>query len=191
MKLTKLNELIEDGEVVKGCWEITPDHEVQYKKNGADEEIKVNGSLVAAEPGALVIGVTERQTNQTIVTSIYRLTGAWKADPKNQLTFEVAREQGKNDVLTFRARWRINSRHEIVYTYDRIDLKTKRKTAQDLNFQGYWDISEKNRLTYFVGGDSESAFRFRGRFKREAFSPSAGRYAINWVRRHPASIRSK
>ena len=165
MKLTKLNELVEDGEIVKGRWEITPDHEVQYKRNGGDEEVKVSGVLVAAEPGALVIGVTERQTDQNIVTSIYKLTGSWKANPKNQLVFEVAKEDGKRDALTFRARWKINDRHEIVYTYDRVNLKKKKKGSQDLNFQGYWDIGGKNRLTYFVGGDSESAFRFRGAFQ--------------------------
>ncbi len=39
MKLSKLNQLIEDGEEIKGRWEITPDHEIQYKKTGLDEEI--------------------------------------------------------------------------------------------------------------------------------------------------------
>ena len=174
MKLTKLNDLIEDGEVVKGRWDITPDHEIQYKRDGGDEEVKVSGALVAAEPGALVIGVTERQTDQNIVTSIYKLTGSWKANPKNQLVFEVAKENGKKDAITFKARWKINNQHEIVYTYDQVNLKKKKKESRDLIFQGYWDIGEKNRLTYFVGGDSESAFRFRGAFQTRSILAKRG-----------------
>jgi hypothetical protein len=176
MKLSKLNQLIDpstslragDGEEIKGRWEITPDHEIQYKKIGQDEEIKARGSLVATEPDALVISVTERQTDQTVVTSIYKLIGSWKANPKNQLVFEVEKEQGKNDVLTFRERWKINSQHEIVYAYKQASLKTKKKESRELNFQGYWDVTDKNRLTYFIGGDSESAFRFRGAFQTKS-----------------------
>ena len=174
MKLTKLNDLIEDGQVVKGRWEIASNHEVRYKKTGPDEEIKIRGSLVAVEPDALVIAVTERQTDQTIVTSIYKLTGTWHANPRNQLVFEVEKEQGRNDALTFKARWTITSQHEIVYTYDRINLKTKKKESQILSFQGYWDLTDKNRLTYFVGADSGSAFKFRGSFQTKSILAKTG-----------------
>ena len=84
MKLTKLNQLLEDGEVVKGRWEITPNNEVQYRGEGKDETIKFTGSLIAAEPDALVISVTEKQSDQKIVTSIVKLSGTWKLNPKNQ-----------------------------------------------------------------------------------------------------------
>ena len=174
MKLNKLNDLIEDGEAVKGRWEITPDHDIQYKKNGDVEEIKVSGSLVSAEPGALVIGVTERQTDQKIVTSIYKLTGTWKANPQNQLVFEIAKENGKNNALLFRSKWKINDQHQIVYTYDQVNLKKKKKESQELSFEGYWDISEKNRVTYFLGGDSDSAFRFRGAFQTKSILAKRG-----------------
>ena len=174
VKLNKLNDLIEDGEAVKGRWEITPDHDIQYKKIGDDEEIKVSGSLVAAEPGVLVIGVTERQTNQKIVTSIYKLTGTWKANSQNQLVFEIAKENGKKDALLFRSKWKINDQHQIVYTYERVNLKKKKKESQELSFEGYWDISEKNLLTYFLGGDSDSAFRFRGAFQTKSILAKRG-----------------
>lgn len=174
MKLSKLNDLIEDDEKLKGRWELGPNHEVLYKKSGKDEEIKVIGSLVAAEPNALVIGITQRQTDQKIVTSIYKLSGSWKANSKNQLVFEVQKESGKKDALTFKAGWKVNKNQEIIYTYDQVNLKTKTKESQELAFQGYWDISEKNRLTYFLGGNSESAFRFRGTFQTASILAKKG-----------------
>jgi hypothetical protein len=100
LKLTKLNELIEDDKIIKGSWQLTPNHEVQYKSDGQDEEIKLKGSLIAAEPDALVLSITQRQSNQKIVTSIVKLTGNWKANPQNQLVFEAEKSAGKKDVLT-------------------------------------------------------------------------------------------
>lgn len=174
MKLSKHNELIEDGRTVKGRWQISPQHEVQYKKTGLDEEMKVRGSLVAAEPHTLLIALTERQSDQTSVARIAKLTGTWRANSKNQLVFEVEKEGGKNDILTFKAGWRVNSRNEIVYTYERVNLKTKKKESRQLSFDGFWDISEKNRLTYFIGGDPESAFRFRGAFQTKSILARKG-----------------
>lgn len=174
MKLTKLSDLLKDGKTVKGKWELTPDHDLQYKSKDLDEEIKLQGTLIAAEANALVFSVTARQKDQKIVTSIHKLTGTWKANPKNQLVFEVERESGKRDALTFKASWKVNESHEVVYTYEQVNLKTKRKEAQELVFKGYWDISEKNRLTYYVGGDASSAFRFRGTFQTKSVLAKKG-----------------
>lgn len=174
MKLTKLNDLIESGEVVQGDWEITPNHEIHYKSDKKDEEFKFKGSLVAAEPDALVVSVTEKQFDQKIVTSIAKLTGAWRLDPKNRIVFEVEREDGKKDALTFKGAWRINDSNELVYTYNETDLKRKRKIKRDLTFHGFWDISDKHRLTYRLGGGSDSAFVFRGAFQTKSILAKRG-----------------
>ncbi len=180
MKLSKQNEILENGKVIKGRWEITPNHEVQYRLEDKDEEIKFKGSLIAAEPDALVLSVTERQSDQEIVTSLVKLTGTWHANPKNQLVFEVEKETGKNDALTLRSGWKLGNNNQIVYGYTQTNLKTKKKTYQELSLEGYWDISEKNRLIYFLRGDTESAFRFRGAFQTRSILAKKGeiRYQI-------------
>ena len=184
MKLTKLSELIGSGEELKGRWEITPNHEIQYKKTGPDEEIKVRGSLVAVEPDALVIGVTKRQTDQTVVTSIYKLAGAWRLDLNNRIVFEVEREDGKKDALTFKGAWQVGRSYQLIYTYEETDLKRKRNTlrkiTRELVFTGFWDISEENRLTYWLGAGSDSAFRFRGAFQTKSVLAKKGelRYQV-------------
>ncbi len=180
MKLTKLNQLLEDGRVTKGNWEITPNHIVQYRCEGKDEEIKFKGSLIAAEPDALVISVTQRQSDQKTVTSLAKLSGAWKVNLKNQIVFEVQKESGKKDVLTFRAGWSVGNNHEIIYTYEQESQKRGAKTTQELVFKGYWDIWEKNRLTYYLGAGSDSAFRFRGTFQTKSILAKKGeiRYQV-------------
>ncbi len=174
MKLSSLNELIENGKAVKGRWEITPDHLVQYRAEGKDEEIRVKGSLLAAEAGALVLSVTERQSDQEIVSSLVRLTGSWHANQKNQLVFEVERAKGKSDTLVLKGGWRVDAHHQILYGYTQTDIKTRRKTSPDLSFDGYWDISEKNRLTYFLGAGDGSALRFRGAFQTNSVLAKKG-----------------
>ena len=118
LKLSKLNQLIDDSKVIAGKWAVTPNHEIEYKSKGLNEEIKFKGSLIAAEPEAIVFSVTERQEDQKIVTSIHKITGTWRANAKNQLVFEVEKESGKKDSLTFKGKWEIGKANEIVYTAD-------------------------------------------------------------------------
>ena len=87
MKINSLNDLIDEDEIVKGRWIITPNHEITYQRDGLDEEISFKAPIIAAEPDLLVIAVTEKQTDQKIVTSLVRLTGSWKLGPKNQIIF--------------------------------------------------------------------------------------------------------
>ena len=192
MKLIKLNQILDEGNIVKGSWEITPNHEIQYKAEGKDEEIKVKGSLIAAEPIALVIAVTERQEDQNIVTSIHKIIGTWRADAKNRLVFDVEKESGKKDRLTFKGKWEIGKANEIVYTYEQTNLKSKEKESHEISFSGYWDIADKNRLTYWLSADSDSGFRFRGAFQTQSILAKKGeiRYQIGVEAKGKREIKS-
>lgn len=180
MKLTRLNELIEDGKKVKGRWVLTPGHELQYKSEGKNEEIKLKGSLVAAEPDALIFSVTERQNDQRIVTSLVKLSGEWKLNPENQILFEVEKETGRNDTLTLTGGWKVGESHELVYRWEETRLKTKKRQIRTLVFRGFWELSEKNRLTYYLGADSGSALKVRGAFQTHSILAKDGeiRYQI-------------
>ena len=168
MKLTRLNELIEDGKVVKGRWEITPDHEIQYRSEGKDEEIKLKGTVVAAEPGKLVLSVTEKQSDQKKITSLAALSGRWSADEKNRLVFEAERKLDRSDRLVFEGAWKLDEGQQIVYGFTQENLKTKKKKKQELVLKGRWEISSKNAVAYSLGGDSDSQIRFRGAFQTKS-----------------------
>ena len=179
MKPTKLSDLLEDDKS-KSQWELGPNHEVLLKSDDKAKEIKFKGSLIGAEPDALVVSYTERESNQKVVTRLLKISGEWKLNQNNQITFQVAKKSGKTDVLTFTSSWKVGAAHEIVYTYEQTNLKTKIKEVQELAFKGYWDISEKNRLTYYVGGDTNNAFRFRGTFQTKSILAKKGeiRYQV-------------
>ena len=208
MKLTSLNQLIENGETLKGRWVLDPNHEVVYRKGaGGEEEAGLRASLVAAEPDALVLSVTEKKSKGRVVTaedapgsargseavsargrtpradgrakrgpltSLLRLTGVWRTDEKNQITFEVEKESGKKDVLTFKGIWKVSKTNQLVYTYERKNLKRKTKELQTLVFKGTWKLSNTHELTYSLGVDSRSQFRFRGTFETTSLLAKAG-----------------
>ena len=89
MKLTRLNELVDEKEIIKGRWQLDPNHELIYKSEDKEETVNLKTSLVAAEPDALVFSVTQKQTDHSVVTSLLKLTGAWQADSKNRIVFHV------------------------------------------------------------------------------------------------------
>ena len=174
IKLTRANEWIEQGDVIKGRWELDADHQIRYRAEAKDEQIKLKAPLFAVEAGALLIAVTEKQADQNIVTSIVTLSGRWRLDSKNRITFEVQRQNAKTDTLTFTGGWQVSRGHEIIYSYEEISLKTKTKEIRTLVFKGFWDITQRNRLVYSIGGDSNSYFNFRGAFQTKSVFASEG-----------------
>ncbi len=176
MKLTRLNELIEDGEVVKGTWELLPGHTLGYRGRNTGEEYRFKAPVIAAEPDAIVAAATVRQNDQTVVTRILKLTGRWKTDGKNRLVFEAERAGGKTDQLTLTGTWKLGDANEIIHTYRseasaaerraaaRSGRTVRRDKTRELIFRGRWELSEKNHITYLMEGSSDSAFRFRGAF---------------------------
>lgn len=137
MKLTRLNQLIEEGETLKGRWELDERHEVRYRREGPLEEVTVKASLVEAEPEALVVSVTEKQVGGKIVTSLFKLIGAWQLDDKNRITFEAEREFGKKDVLTFKDSWEVDKNHKLIYTYEKGGPQDQNEGVENPCFQGH------------------------------------------------------
>ncbi len=174
MKLTRLNQILDEGRIIKGSWELNDKHEVFYKGEGKDEEFKLKASILGAEPGALLLTVTERQTDQKIVTSILKLSGAWRLDPTNRINFEVESEKSKQDTLVFKGGWEVGGSNEIIYTYERKALKKGPGESKSLIFRGHWDIDEDRRLTYHIGQDSHSAFKIRGAFQTKSILAKKG-----------------
>ncbi|MGH7198408.1 MAG: hypothetical protein ACREH5_06700 [Candidatus Omnitrophota bacterium] len=174
MRITRLNQMEEAGRIVKGRWEIGPNHEIQYRSEGKDEEIRLKTPILAAEPGALVIALTTKQAGQKVTTGTARLTGTWHLNAKNRVVFEVGREKGRTDVLAFKGAWRVGRSNEFIYSYEEISLKTKKKIRRELVFSGFWELSDRNRLTYRLAADSDSAFRIRGAFQTQSILAKKG-----------------
>lgn len=174
-KTVRLNKLLEGRESVKGRWAFGKHHEVEYRADGGDEEVRLKAAIVDVEPGALILSFIENRSLRRTTARILKLTGRWQVNPANQITFEVERQNADYDVLTFRGRWQAGKSQELVYSYRQTALKTKTKVLKTLVFKGYWDLSEENRLTYLIGGDSESSLRFRGALQTKSILAKDGR----------------
>ena len=175
MRINRLNELIHRGNVIKGRWKLGPHDTIAYQAaRDGDERVNFETELIAFEPGLLVLGVTQKKNRTDFETTLVKLRGHWKSNDKNQLTFEAQRESGKRDILTFQGAWKLNRSHEIVYKLRKTRLKTKTRQTQVLTLKGHWDLTGKNRLVYYVGGESAEALRFRGAFQTQSVLAKKG-----------------
>lgn len=163
MALRSLDDLLREKK--GGKWKISDRHEIQYWSEDDKSAATLKATVLDVRPAALVLQYTQREDDQKTVTRIYELNGTWRVDPKNRITFIVEKETGKHDVLTFRNIWTVNENHEIEYSFEETALKRREKTLRKLVFRGFWDISERSRITYWLGKDSNSYFRFRGAFQ--------------------------
>ncbi len=170
-RLTRFNELIENGETLKGSWELLPNHELGYRASGRSEEIRYRMPIIAAEPDALVAAWTAAQDDQTVVTRTVKLTGRWKTDGQNRLVFEIERSAGRPNTLTFKSTWKLNDGHDIVYSWGG---RRGQRGTHELVFKGDWNIADRRHLIYSLGGDSDSAFRFRGAFQTPSILAKKG-----------------
>lgn len=175
MRPSSLSDLLKKADPSGGGrWDLTRNHEIRYRSGKNDETLVLKGPIIAAEPNALVIALTQKQSDQKIVTRTAKLTGTWRLDSKNRIVFEVEKSRGRTDKLTFKGAWHVGKSNRLIYAYREAPLKTKRKLKRELVFTGYWDISEDRRLTYWLGGDSDSAFRFRGAFQTKSILAKKG-----------------
>lgn len=180
MRVTRLNQLVLGNDLIEGNWQITPNHEVQYRRHRRglrsplEEEIALKGSLVAAEETGLVIQAWERRQGGELVSRLLTLRGRWEADAHNRLSFLVERQSDRADRLTLAGGWEVGPNHELLYRFTRRHLKTKERDLHTLTFRGTWDVTEANRLTYVLDRDSDSAFRFRGTFQSRSLQAKTG-----------------
>lgn len=178
MRASRLNDLELDGRKVRGIWEIGRDGEIAYRADGADEEIRVKGPILAAEPDALVAAFTVRQDGQTVVARTVKITGRWMTDAKNRIVFEAERSSGRVDRLTFKGTWRLNERQEIVLSRTRSAGRSRRSKGaaaeHEIVFRGRWELSDRHHLVYAIEGSSRSSFRFRGAFQSPSILAKKG-----------------
>ena len=149
-----------------GTWEIDRNHDLVFRVDESfspqlGRQITFKGEFLKAEAGELDFTYAVRTRNGKISLRTLRFFGKWEADSKNRLTFTLTQSQGTTNALTFNGAWKINKRHEIVYSYRKQQLKTKTKITQQLTFRGQWDFASNRSVSYVLEGDSHQAFRFR------------------------------
>ena len=150
---------------LKGSWSLTADHNLAYIFQHKDDSKSgtttvITGTLKDVKSNELTFKVdTKNPVNKDWENTI-TLKGAWQADKYNRLIFNVQKENSEHDILTFKNTWRINKRHNIIYSYKNASLLTKKTKTQTLTFKGYWNIKDKRRVYYEFENGSNSGFEF-------------------------------
>jgi len=184
--------------VFDGNWELDQNHNLLLHLNSANNEradgtLLLSGEIISVEADTLIFSVNIRDDQGLSHIQIIKLTGTWSSDDDNCITFEVTKNKAKPDILTFEANWQLNKNQHIVYNYTRTDLSKRKKKIHSLLFRGYWDIGLKNRLTYLLGGSSNSRFDFDAAIQTKTLYPQACaiKYRIGMGVRKLASKKNK
>ncbi|MBU1084330.1 MAG: hypothetical protein ABIG55_05395 [Candidatus Omnitrophota bacterium] len=149
----------------KGNWVLTDKHELKYiidniARPGFGSQILLQGEIMDARADSLMFSIKTRTKDRTGSLYTLSLGGVWQADPDNRLSFNVQKEKGKHDILTFSGAWDIDKSHQIVYEYEKRELIKKTKRVHSFLLKGKWDIREKYRISYVLGKKDGSILNF-------------------------------
>ena len=135
--------------------------------------LKLKSKIISVDNDTLTFEVHSRDRQGNSHVRLIKLSGAWQADERNRITFTV--QKRSPDVLALEGAWQVNKNQQITYKYETTGLKSGVKAVQTLVFAGFWDISEKNRLTYIFSGSSRSRFDFRVQAGTPSMYPQQGK----------------
>lgn len=154
----------------KAKWRLNKNHQVELRLRN---KLILKGDIVTAEKDGLVIEIKSVDKSGHDHFRSLKIKGSWQADRQNRIIFIVKKEV-RPSVLTFQGTWRVNKQQQIVYTYERIEQKRKTKVIHSILFEGSWQITTRNKLTYNILHSSESRFDFRVQLENKSLKAQDG-----------------
>jgi hypothetical protein len=167
---------------LKGAWSLTGDHRLRFTldkigRQTLGDQLTFSGEILDVNEDSLLFAITTRSKDAAQSTYVLELSGRWRADKNNRLTFHVRKEKGLYDILTFTGAWEIGKNNQIIYRYEKARLLKKKSEIHTVEFKGYWDIRGKARISYVLGAGSDSIFDFgaaAGVFKNDYIKYQVG-----------------
>lgn len=163
--------------IFKGKWRLNSNHDLEMvldksSKQFEGDVLTIKSSIISVDKNKLVFEVKSFDAEGLLHAQIIKLSGVWFADEDNRLSFKV--QKRIPDTLTFEASWQLNNNQQIVYIYQKTELKTKSKITQTLIFEGFWQFNNVSRLVYILKGSTESKFDFRAQIESPSIYPEEG-----------------
>jgi hypothetical protein len=151
---------------LRGRWSLDKDRNLVLSLNKwgnqiAGNKLTIKSEVMDAKANKLSFAVTTKDSEGKTHIYILRLGGRWRADKYNRLSFDVKKEKGVTERLTFKGEWEVNRRNKIIYTYEKALLKIKERTTRTVTFKGYWEIPKKHRIVYVLSKEIRSEFSFK------------------------------
>ncbi len=163
-----------DKIVLKGKWSLRSDNSLELKVDSRSRLV-LRGKFIFAEPGECVFETVSADRSGCGIQHVrlLKLSGYWGCDGANKLEFYVSKKQAP-DILTFTGSWKFPSDQRIRYTVEYKDRIRKNVTVSELEFSGYWELKDRNKLAYILSGASGSRFDFRVQAESENMYPATG-----------------
>ncbi len=162
----------------EGSWKINDNYDLELnfsrgKLDGRGEKIILKGEIISTGRDVLAFEFHAQDKTGNKEFQILELSGSWSCGEQNEIIFLVDKKAGP-DTLKLGGGWKINKNQQIIYSYEKISLKTKNKNSHLLTFSGYWEISQKNSLIYRFSTGSKSRFDFSAALQTPNLYPQKG-----------------
>lgn len=160
-----------------GNWRLNPNYDLVLNLDETKDQYKgdrlvLKGEIISTDRDILAFQMKSYDRDGLLQIQILKLSITLFADESNRLCFMV--KKLRPDTLTLAGSWEVNENQQIIYEYERIDLKTKTKICNSLIFRGFWQIGSANRLTYILKHSSDSRFDFRAQIETPNIYPKEG-----------------
>ena len=163
----------------EGNWKLNNNYDLeldlsQNTRKSPEEKIVLKGEIISTDRDTLAFEMKSQDKSGKNEFQIIKLSGSWASDKENSLIFLA--DKGENsDTLKLGVGWKLNKDQQIIYTYEKTNLKTKVKDIRVLTFSGAWEINQNNVLTYLFSTGSRSRFDFRAQIETPTIYPQAGK----------------
>ncbi len=163
--------------VFKGTWNLDSNYDLTFtldrnKSQIQGDALTIQGNIISTDRDILVFEIKTYDNDSLLHIQILKLNIILFADENNRLCFTV--KKLRPDILPLEGDWQINQNQQIIYEYERSELKTKSKIFNTLTFSGFWQITEADRLTYILKHSSSSRFDFRAQIETPTVYPHKG-----------------
>ncbi|MDD5194634.1 MAG: hypothetical protein PHQ96_03035 [Candidatus Omnitrophica bacterium] len=150
---------------LEGTWSLNSSHDLVFtlnktKNRTPQEKLYLKAELLDVSSSALIFSLATTEESGRQVIRLMQLKGRWQADKYNRLNFLVQKSGSIYDTLTFQGSWEVRN-NTLIYTYKKTYLKKKERLERTLAFKGFWQMNERNRLTYVLDLNQDSYFSFR------------------------------
>ncbi len=164
--------------VFTGNWVLNNNYDLEMhltedKTNDNQEILTIKGKIISVAADKLVFEVKTFDTGGLFKLRLLQLSGTWQVDEYNQLTFKVSKKD-MPDILTFQGAWTLNQNQQIVYSFEKTELKRRSKVISEVEFSGFWEVNQANRLTYILSTATNSRFDFRAQLESPNLFPKEG-----------------
>lgn len=160
-----------------GTWKLNPNYDLELNLAETKDQYKgdrlvLKGEIISTDRDILAFEMKSYDRDGLLHIQILKLSITLFADESNRLCFMV--KKLRSDILMLAGSWEVNENQQIIYEYERTDLKTKTKICNSLIFRGFWQIGSANRLTYILKHSSDSRFDFRAQIETPNIYPKEG-----------------